>query len=114
MRTSQTVDKCVYEAILRIRGQLGSFDASFRIIGVSCISSAAERWRVIALTNNYSKIDASFLGLDTRDSKRYPGVTLDSELRFLGWERGPVPPHIRKLFDDFLDSSQVGMRCATH
>ncbi|KAF8479183.1 HAD-like protein [Russula ochroleuca] len=90
MRTSQTLDKYVYEAILRIR--------------------AVERWRVIALTNNYSKIDASFLGLDIRYSKRYPGVTLDSELRFLGWERGPVPPHIRKLFDDFLDSSEVGMR----
>jgi len=89
-RISQTVDKCVYEAILRIR--------------------AAERWRVIALTNNYSKIDASFLGLDIRHSNRYPGVTLDSELRFLGWERGPVPPHIRNLFDDFLDSSEVGMR----
>jgi hypothetical protein len=75
------------------------------------LSLAAERWRVIALTNNYSKIDASFLGLDIRHSKRYPGVTLDSELRFLGWERSPVPQHIRNLFDDFLDSSEVGMRC---
>lgn len=94
MRTSQTLDKYVYKAILRIR--------------------AAERWRVIALTNNYSKIDASFLGLDIRHSKRYPGVTVDSELRFLGWERGPVPPQIRNLFDDFLDSSEVGMRKPEH
>lgn len=86
------------------------FQASLRFIGVFCISLAAQRWRIIALTNNYSKIDASFLGLDVRHSKKYPGVTLDSELRFLGWEKGPVPPHIRNLFDDFLDSSEVGMR----
>ncbi|KAH9998168.1 hypothetical protein BJV74DRAFT_825859 [Russula compacta] len=90
MRTSQKVDKYVYEAILRIR--------------------AAERWRIIALTNNYSGIDATFLGLEPRHLQRYPGVTLESELRFLGWERGAVPPHIRELFDDFIDSSEVGMR----
>lgn len=71
---------------------------------------AAERWRIIALTNNYSGIDATFLGLEPRHLQRYPGVTLESELKFLGWERGAVPSHIRKLFDDFIDSSEVGMR----
>lgn len=80
----------------------------FRFIRVSCI--AAGRWRVIALTNNYSKVDATFLGLGSRHLEQYPGVTLESELRFLGWERGAVPSHIRELFDDFVDSSQVGMR----
>ncbi|KAI9458023.1 HAD-like protein [Russula earlei] len=90
MRTSQKVDKDVYKAILRIR--------------------AAERWRVIALTNNYSKIDTTFLGLDGRHLRRYPGVTLESELRFLGWDGGAVPSPIRELFDDFVDSSEVGMR----
>ncbi|KAH9966412.1 HAD-like protein [Russula dissimulans] len=90
IRTSQKVDKYVHGAILRIR--------------------AAGRWRVIALTNNYSKIDANFLGLNARYLRRYPGVTLESELKFLGWERGAVPPPIRELFDDFIDSSEVGMR----
>ena len=82
----------------------------FRFIGVTYISLAAERWRVIALTNNYSKLDSTFLGIDTRHLPRYPGVTLESELRFLGWESGVVPPSIRGLFDDFVDSSEVGMR----
>lgn len=82
----------------------------FRFIGLSYIFLAAERWRVIALTNNYSKIDATFLGIDDRHLTRYPGVSLESELRFLGWESGAVPPPIRELFDDFVDSSEVGMR----
>ncbi|KAH9981530.1 HAD-like protein [Lactifluus volemus] len=96
MRTGQKLDKYVYEAILRIR--------------------AANYWRVIALTNNYSKVDATFLdlGLETRHLERYPGVTLESELKFLGWERGIVPPHVRQLFDDFVDSSEVGMRKPEH
>jgi len=94
MRTGQKVDKYFYAAILRIR--------------------AAERWRVIALTNNYSKIDATFLGIDSRHLTRYPGVSLESELRFLGWESGVVPPPIRELFDDFVDSSEVGMRKPEH
>ncbi|KAI0273785.1 HAD-like protein [Gloeopeniophorella convolvens] len=94
MRTGQKLDQHIYEAILRIR--------------------AAKRWRVIALTNNYSKIDASFLGFDARFSGRYPGVTLDSELKFLGWDEGAVPPHIRDLFDDFVDSSEAGMRKPEH
>jgi len=94
MRIGQKVDKYVYEAILRIK--------------------VAKYWRLIALTNNYSKIDATFLGIDSRHLERYPGVTLESELRFLGWERGAVPPHIRQLFDDFVDSSEVGMRKPEH
>ncbi|KAH9039043.1 HAD-like protein [Lactarius hengduanensis] len=94
MRTAQKVNEYVYEAILRIK--------------------AAKRWRVIALTNNYSKIDATFLGLDARHLERYPGVTLQSELEFLGWEGGAVPSHIHELFDDFVDSSEVGMRKPEH
>ncbi len=74
------------------------------------LTIATKSWRVIALTNNYSKIDATFLGLDARHLERYPGVTLQSELGFLGWENGAVPLDIRGLFDDFVDSSEVGMR----
>jgi hypothetical protein len=94
-----------------VRWPLASFYFSIRFTDIAYFySSAAGRWRVIALTNNYSKIDANFLGLNARYLRRYPGVTLESELKFLGWERGAVPPPIRELFDDFIDSSEVGMR----
>jgi hypothetical protein len=107
MRTGQKVNEDVYGAVLRIKGSRVSRYFFFQFTGVFL---AAKRWRVIALTNNYSKIDATFLGLDPRHLERYPGVTLQSELEFLGWEDGVVPSHIRELFDDFVDSSEVGMR----
>ncbi|KAI0063468.1 HAD-like protein [Artomyces pyxidatus] len=87
MRKSQEYDPHVLQAIHRIR--------------------AAERWRLIALTNNFTKVDA---GLDHRSADRYSGVTLQSELEFLGWGEGAVPAQMRALFDDFVDSSEVGMR----
>ena len=31
-------------------------------------------------------------------------------MRFLGWEQGVAPPSLRNLFDDFCDSSVLGMR----
>lgn len=31
-------------------------------------------------------------------------------MRFLGWEQGIAPPALRNLFDDFCDSSVLGMR----
>jgi len=97
----------------RLDGPLDSFSFfQFDLPGIAFFSSlAAGRWRVIALTNNYSKIDANFLGINAHYLRQYPGVTLESELRFLGWERSAVPPPIRELFDDFVDSSEVGMRC---
>jgi len=34
-----------------------------------------------------------------------------SEVEYLGWGNGgPAPPHLRALFDDFCDSSELGMR----
>lgn len=42
---------------------------------------------------------------DTRAIRRY-----EEELAFLGWTEGPTPPQMRALFDDFVDSSAVGMR----
>ena len=107
MRTGQKVNEHVYGAVLRIKGSGAFRHFFFQFTGVFL---AANRWRVIALTNNYSKIDATVLGLETRHLERYPGVTLQSELGFLGWESGVVPSHIRELFDDFVDSSEVGMR----
>lgn len=74
MRESQQYNPHIREAIIRIKG--------------------AGKYRVIALTNNYSVINAP-----------------PSELAFLGWDvNGAVPQHLRELFDDFCDSSTLGMR----
>jgi len=49
--------------------------------------------KIIALTNNFAKVDVP-----------------PSEAQFLGWEGGATPDHLRQLFDDFCDSSALGMR----
>jgi hypothetical protein len=77
MRYGMVFDEHVLRAIRRIR--------------------AVGRYRVIALTNNFS-------GLALMDN------IPPSELTFLGWEEGPTPPRLRELFDDFCDSSAVGLR----
>lgn len=41
---------------------------------------------------------------------RYAGLTLKDEIVFLGWQDGAVPAHLRAMFDDFCDSSELGMR----
>jgi hypothetical protein len=56
---------------------------------------ASRQYRVIALTNNYAVVSE--------------GIS-DDELSFLGWHEGPTPPRLRALFDDFCDSSTMGMR----
>lgn len=58
-----------------------------------CLTAAGQH-KIIALTNNYAK-----------------GTTIpESEREFLGWEDGATPKHLRELFDDFYDSSVLGMR----
>lgn len=65
---------------------------------IQCIRQAG-RHRIIALTNNFSAFD----------SPEQP--IADTERAFLGWgEEGPVPEHLRRLFDDFCDSSSLGLR----
>jgi len=87
MRESGFYDERIVEAIRRIR--------------------AAGKWRVIALTNNFSKTDASIIG----DSlPPYASFNVQEELKFLGWEEGATPPRLRAMFDDFIDSSAFGMR----
>ncbi|KAJ3565841.1 hypothetical protein NP233_g7385 [Leucocoprinus birnbaumii] len=54
---------------------------------------ATGRWKVIALTNNFQKAEVP-----------------DSERQFLGWTEGATPSHLLELFDDFCDSSTLGMR----
>jgi hypothetical protein len=54
--------------------------------------------RVIAVTNNFGH---SAAGIDA------------SELEFLGWDKGAAStsPQLLELFDDYIDSSAVGLRC---
>ncbi|GLB35106.1 putative haloacid dehalogenase-like hydrolase [Lyophyllum shimeji] len=54
---------------------------------------ATGRYKIIALTNNFAKADVP-----------------PAEARFLGWDEGATPYHLRSLFDDFCDSSTLGMR----
>lgn len=68
-------------------------------------SLAAGRWKIIALTNNFSGLDKA--SPDPSDPSHIP----NSEFEFLGWgDGGAAPPHLRALFDDFCDSSTFGMR----
>jgi len=78
MRAANQYDPHIKQAIHRIR--------------------ASGRYKIIALTNNFSTVD----------------VPLE-ERRFLGWDDGGVTPtHLRELFDDFCDSSSLGMRKPEH
>ncbi|KAI0637082.1 HAD-like protein [Trametes polyzona] len=90
MRESGEFDERVVEAIRRIR--------------------AAGKWRVIALTNNFSKSDADIIGDAPPSPAQHPNFSVQSELEFLGWQDGATPPRLRALFDDFCDSSTLGMR----
>ena len=69
------------------------------------IPAAAGKWKIIALTNNFTALDQA--SPDPFDPTHIP----DSEFEFLGWgEGGAAPHHLRVLFDDFCDSSAFGMR----
>ncbi|KAF8894462.1 epoxide hydrolase [Infundibulicybe gibba] len=58
----------------------------------------AGRHKLIALTNNFAK---------SATMEPIP----QSELEFLGWENGgATPDHLRVLFDDYCDSSTLGIR----
>ncbi|KAF8516908.1 HAD-like protein [Hysterangium stoloniferum] len=84
MRESSIFDDSVVEAIRRIR--------------------ATKKYRIIALTNNFSKSTDNIL------AGAPPGFSLREELEFLGWQEGATPTKLRDLFDDFCDSSTLGLR----
>ncbi|KAL4250409.1 Acyl-CoA dehydrogenase 10-like protein [Abortiporus biennis] len=88
MRESGTFDERVVEAIRRIR--------------------LAGRWRIIALTNNFSKTGTRIVA----ETENQPNTTINiqTELAFLGWQEGVTPLKLRSMFDDFCDSSALGMR----
>lgn len=67
---------------------------------------ASGKYRTIALTNNFSKSNDTIL----RDAPHDPNFSLQKELEFLGWQDGATPPQLRALFDDFCDSSTLGLR----
>ncbi|KAF9239638.1 HAD-like protein [Melanogaster broomeanus] len=83
MRSASTYDVHMVTAVKRLR--------------------AAGRWRIIALTNNFG-------GYRPDGTTAAPQAIPDAELEFLGWQDGPVPNHLRDLFDYFYDSSEVGLR----
>jgi epoxide hydrolase-like predicted phosphatase len=89
MRQSTTYDCHILRAIHRIR--------------------ASGRWLIIALTNNYSKHITDSSSVTPLATKQPPMGDPDSELRFLGWD-DRAKFHLRALFDDFCDSSELGMR----
>ncbi|KAJ3503417.1 hypothetical protein NLJ89_g8442 [Agrocybe chaxingu] len=54
---------------------------------------AAGKHKIIALTNNFANVNIPA-----------------EERAFLSWGEGATPNHLRELFDDFCDSSSLGMR----
>ncbi|KAH9854115.1 HAD-like protein [Lenzites betulinus] len=88
----------------RMMRESGEFDA--RVVEAIRRIRAAGKWRVIALTNNFSKSDAEIIG----DAPPAAFTGVRAELAFLGWQDGATPPRLRALFDDFCDSSTLGMR----
>ncbi|EKM55529.1 uncharacterized protein PHACADRAFT_256222 [Phanerochaete carnosa HHB-10118-sp] len=90
MQRANSLDERVVEAIRRIR--------------------AAGRWRVIALTNNWARSNPASLGEGQPVPATYAHLNLRDEIAFLGWQDGAVPARVRNMFDDFCDSSELGMR----
>ena len=56
---------------------------------------ASGRFKLIAVTNNFAR---SNVGIP------------QSELDFLGWSNGSTVKEVKELFDDYVDSSVVGLR----
>lgn len=79
--------------------------------GYDNLLAAFGRYRIFALTNNFTRLCSSEATSTTGTTGQPPlGFSLEEEMRFLGWEQGVAPPSLRHLFDDFCDSSVLGMR----
>ena len=73
--------------------------------------AALGRYRIFALTNNFTAVRSSDATRTTGPAGQPPpGFSFEEEMKFLGWEEGVAPPSLRNLFDDFCDSSVFGMR----
>ena len=92
MREAGRYDEPIRHAILRLRGR--ALSCTFKYLDLNpTFATAAGKYKLIALTNNFSKINIP-----------------QEEMDFLGWSEGATPNHLRELFDDFCDSSTLGMR----
>ena len=58
-------------------------------------SSASGRFKIVAVTNNFAR--------------SHEGIP-QSELDFLGWSDVTTAKELKELFDDYIDSSVVGLR----
>ncbi|KAG8878230.1 hypothetical protein FRB97_002688 [Tulasnella sp. 331] len=85
---------------LMMRG--GTYD--FKVVDAIRAIKATGRWKVIALTNNYHRPFDELLAKNPEVAKR--------EMEFLGWNvsGGPASQDLKDMFDDFVDSSEVGSR----
>ncbi|KIN94482.1 hypothetical protein M404DRAFT_168133 [Pisolithus tinctorius Marx 270] len=88
-------------------GRMMRTGASYDVHIVTAIQRLREagKWRIIALTNNFG---AHIIG--TAPVALSAAGISESELRYLGWQDGPVPSRLRALFHHFFDSSEVGLR----
>ena len=91
-------------AIQNIRGRHWSLYLNSTTFSYSL--QASGRYLIIALTNNFIAPYNSILATPPNATFGTP----EAELEFLGWTEGAVPQTLKDLFDDFIDSSQVGMR----
>jgi hypothetical protein len=104
-RTRGTVKLSYFRVSLTLRHQLfgrmmrqvaaEGFDPHVHL-ALQKLRTGGGGYRIIALTNHFSKAM----------SEEVPR----EELAFLGWEEGVVSGRLRGLFDDFCDSSLLGMR----
>ncbi|KAI6118751.1 HAD-like protein [Pisolithus croceorrhizus] len=101
-------------------GRMMRKGASYDVHIVTAIRKLREtgKWRIIALTNNFGAhiIGTGPVENEYRHKNQHQpqassiaGIS-DSELRFLGWQDGPVPSGVRALFHNFFDSSEIGLR----
>jgi hypothetical protein len=113
MQEAGAFDERMVEAIRRIRGTHARLlsPCCAPLTTDQCGRVATGKWRVIALTNNWSRSDLVSLGEGQPVPAVYAHLTLRDEIAFLGWEDGAVPSRLRAMFDDFCDSSEQGMRC---
>ena len=103
MKGGGVFDEHILTAIIKLRGDFRPLLITLAIPPTFQIS-AAGKWKIIALTNNFSALDKA--SLDPSD----PGHIPRSEFEYLGWGDVVLPPRLRALFDDFCDSSALGMR----
>lgn len=105
MRESNIYDDLVVEAIHRIRGAIPPPLPYKSQVQLNFLS-ASGKYRIIALTNNFSKSEEGI----SAGAPPSPNFSVQKELEFLGWQEGATPHKLRALFDDFCDSSTIGLR----